>query len=206
MTMFEPPDPDDVLADLAPLSPTLYRALEAGTSEARGFFDARQEPYEKFQFSGTTRYVAKRFLEKAGIDLEFEPEDIPNNGLYLIFRGYPLRIRKRFNGGVAAPGSRTLQAIHAQTFGWGDYRAIRPNLFILWEIVLPTFHLDEHLLVACPKETDAKYPALADCHWVVPLRNVALTGPVMPPTPDESDTEDLNIYRPFEDTGTDTGR
>ena len=197
------PEPERVIADLADFVPLAYGAIEAGTVEARDFFDARGDEYESFLFSDIVRYGAKKHFERNRLQAELEIVDLANNGLLLSHNGYPIRIRKAYRGSVSVPGSFAMEQFHAQTL-----RLIpetdNPNLFVLWDVYKPSFALAPDLYVACPKKNTARFPNAADLHWLWKLPNVAL----LPGAPVEAqgfdDYEDLIIRKPGDGTQTGT--
>jgi len=116
MSLPFPPEPDRVIYDLQWVTPQFYQALEAGAVVARGFFDERGDEVEPYHFASTVRYVAKRSLSEAGLAVEFEVENLANNGLSLAYGPYNIRIRKADEDGLPVPGhSRVLQEFYQQS-------------------------------------------------------------------------------------------
>lgn len=202
MTMFEDsPDPDSIVSDLTRLVPVTYGALEVGVAKAHSYFETEGAEIEPFLFSQIVRWSARRHLTTKGrLTVEFEFDELANNGLSISFEGYDIRLRKAFRGGVPTPGSFAMETFHSQTFGFfGD--ASRPNLFILWDVSRPSYDLAPDLYVACPKESTLKFPNVAECHWLVKLPNVALMPQPAVRVDDFDKYEDLPIHRPLEATG-----
>lgn len=98
------PGPEETLAQLAPLIPPLDRSIEAAIQEARSFFDGREVNVDPFLFPCLVRYHAKLLLEEVGQTADYELDDLANNGLYLRFAGYQIRILKSDNGKLPVPG------------------------------------------------------------------------------------------------------
>lgn len=198
------PDPEDVIDDLLEFVPLAYAAIEAGSTEARSFFDDRGDEYESYLFSDIVRYGAKKHFERHRRKVELEIIDLANNGLLLSHNGYPIRIRKAYRYGVAVPGSFAMEQFHAQSFNLLNEVSGKANLFVLWDVYKPSFTLAPDLYVACPKRNTARFPDSADLHWMWKLPNVAL----LPGAPVEADGfddyEDLPIRKSGEETGTGT--
>jgi hypothetical protein len=66
---------------------------------------------------------------------------------------------------------------------------------------MPSFTLAPDLYLACPKESFVAFPNVAACHWLVKLPNVALMPQPAIRVEEFDNYEDLDIYRPLEDTG-----
>lgn len=192
-----PPEPTDVIRDLAGITPLIYRGLEAGSDEARRWFKARGQVPEPYHFASTVRCVAKDVLRTAGIRAEIEVDSLPNNGLSLAYHQYSVRIRKEAPaGGLPAPGpSLVLQSFYNQTFGWTDDAAEQINLLVLWKVT-PDWVLQTPLALVCPKGPASE--TSCDKHWQEPLPNPVYDAQ---PSIDESEADDLDITRPEEETG-----
>jgi hypothetical protein len=191
----ELPDPEEVIEDLRTFIPIAYGAIEAGTTVARAFFEGQRADCESFLFSDMVRWAAKRHFERDRLRAELEIVDLANNGLLVGHKDYGIRVRKRYNGGVAVPGTFTMEQFHAQTLRLVPNTG-RPNVFVLWDVYKPSFALAPDLYIACPKTNTAKFPDVASLHWLWKLPNVAL----LPGKPVEAegfdDYEDLPIRRP----------
>jgi hypothetical protein len=151
------PGPEETLAQLAPLVPPLYRSIEASVQEARNFFDDRGEVIDPFLFPCLVRYHAKLLLQEAGQAAEYELDDLANNGLYLRFGGYQIRILKSDNGKLPVPGlSKPKQEFYNQQLEF-DFMNSGPglsqpsllNLVVLWEV--SGLRNLEKLTLVCPK-------------------------------------------------------
>jgi len=196
------PNPEQVIEEISGVVPITYGALEVGVFEARRYFEQRGDEYEPFLFSALVRYGAKRHFEARKMRAEFEMLDLANNGLFVIYNNYPLRIRKAYREGIAVPGSFTLAQFHAQVLPLGLPAMDKPNLFIVWDVFKPSYMLAPDLYVACPKYNTARFPDPADLQCRYKLPNVAMlpTKPVQADGYDEY--EDLPIRKPEESTGT----
>lgn len=190
MSLSFPPEPDDVIRDLQPLTPHFYQALEAGAVVARAFFDERGDEVEPYHFASTVRYVAKRSLGEAGLIVEVEVDDLANNGLSLTYEQYNVRIRKRDEDGLPVPGhSRVLQDFYQQSLRLLPETAERVNLLILWDILRPSFALTETLYLACPKSGGITRDSVS-AHWLVQLPNPTFSQWQEPPAEPTDETEE----------------
>src|SRR5687767_10386107 len=124
------PDPDDVLRELRPIIAALFTAVEDGVLLAQEFFGARQEVEEPHLYATLVRYQAKLAVDRSGQRVEFDREDLANNGLCLTFGRLKLKIQKATRGGVRGPGiSRSKQAFFRQMtlFTIGDMEIVTPS-------------------------------------------------------------------------------
>jgi hypothetical protein len=174
------PSPDDILADLDPIIPDIYRALEAAQHEALAYFRDDNHVPDCYLFAALFRYRAKHYLAKFGLMLD----DIPNNGLCITYLHYTIRILKRDEGRIPAPGpSLTRQGYYAQEIPLPYFAPLwyreqadkRPvNLLIVWDTTRSLTLTG--LVMACPKSGDADRDS-ARMHWRVPLPNPAFQEP-----------------------------
>lgn len=202
MTMLEViPDPDRVVSDLRDLVPVTYASLEVGVTIALGVFEGQKEKPEPFLYADLVRHYARReMVERGRLRVDFEAEELANNGLQISYGNYPrIRLRKAFRKGAPVAGSFAMDDFYAQTLMF-EAQA-EPNLLMLWDAYLPSFTLAPDLYLACPKRSYAKFPSAAECHWLVKLPNVALMHQPAVRVDDLDHYEDLDIYRPLEDTG-----
>ncbi len=204
MTMLSDiPDPDETVDSLLPLVPVTYGALEHGVAKAHAYFEHEGEAIEPFTFAQITRFQARLHLTRVGrLRVEFDYDELANNGLEIHYNSSPIRLRKAFRGGAPLPGSFAMENFHAQTLAlFSDAEVpVRPNLILLWDVIRPAYLLAPDLYIACPKGTRLKFPNVAECHWLVKLPNVALM-PQPAVRVDEIDQyDDLEIYRPFDKT------
>ncbi len=197
------PDPDAVIESMAGIIPVTYGALEFGTAKAHAFFEAERREIEPFLFADITRYHARNHLiEQGRLRVEFFYEEKMNNGLEIAYNGSRWRLRKAFRGGVPLPGSFAMEGFHAQTLGLIDESPTEGlNCFVLWDVIRPSYILAPDLYVAAPKRNFKRFPNAAECHWLVKLPNVALMPRPAIRVEDVDQYDDLDIYRPFEETG-----
>ena len=111
-------DPEAVLVRLKPLTPILYRAVEAGIAESLDFFSSREQPIDTCLQPNLVRWKAKQVLDEAGhlatleddnvvplAGLQFARLPIANNGLQLSYANLLLRVLKADGGGVPLAGA-----------------------------------------------------------------------------------------------------
>jgi hypothetical protein len=172
------PGPEETLAQLAPLIPPLYRSIEASVQEARNFFDDRGEDIDPFLFPCLVRYHAKLLLEEAGQAADYELDDLANNGLYLRFGGYQIRILKSDNGKLPVPGtSKPKQEFYSQQLEF-DFMNSGPensqrsllNLVVLWEV--SGLRNLEKLILVCPKAGSTTRDSVEQ-HWEIQIPHPA---------------------------------
>jgi hypothetical protein len=178
--MFSPniPGPEETLAQLGPLIPPLYRSIEASVQEARNFFDDRGEDIDPFLFPCLVRYHAKLLLEKTGQAADYELDDLANNGLYLRFAGYQIRILKSDNGRLPVPGpSRPKQEFYNQQLefdfmnsGSDQSHQNLLNLVVLWEV--SGLRNLEKLVLVCPKAGSTTRDSVEQ-HWEIQIPHPA---------------------------------
>lgn len=126
--------PEQVLQDLSPLHPVLYRVLEQAVEEARAFFETRDEKNDVYLFPHVVRYCALRLLDAANNrDVSYTLHALTNNGLQIECRGYLIRIWKANEGELPAPGSSLAkQAFYQQLTLFGPEPCL--NLAVIWDV------------------------------------------------------------------------
>jgi hypothetical protein len=203
------PDPEDIIADLAPFTRDLYRALEAAVLKAREYFEREGcEEIERFLFADMVRFWAKSYLQQLG----HEVEDLLNNGLSIFYGGSTIRIRKVDNGRIPSPGhSRVLQAFYRQnrpiqrplpgmrTFLYPvEAGQIASNFIVAWDLT-PSYNMAE-LELACPSSGNSDRDS-TQVFWRVPLPNpVFSTLAASAPSVAVADDEDLYSLPEDEET------
>lgn len=177
------PTPEEVLADLLPILPGIHDALDVGAYKVREYFEREKIKNEDGSLkidpwvaSNILRYWAKAHLQTMGHDVEDEqPEinDIPNNGLSLIYKRYHIKIRKSDNGGVPGPGySRRMQAFFQQIplqfpSQEADRESNQPvNLILLWDVGRE--YTIRQLAMACPESGEVTRSSVR-LHWNLPV-------------------------------------
>ncbi len=157
-----------VLAQLQPVIPSVYSALEAALQKTREFFDVDTVEVDRSLAPNLVRYYAKRFLSEEGWSIEYEQPDyelqpLPNNGLCLKYGRHEIRILKADDGELPAPGqSKSRQRFWnwngQQSFDFSyDHESCESDqeelqnlhLIILWDVNSHTYQLNR-LLLGCP--------------------------------------------------------
>ena len=87
-----------VLNEISEIVPYVYDALERAIMDSTGFFP-QGEKVDPFLFPNLVRYYAHKYLENAPKELDgFVIERLSNNGLFLVFGGYHIRVWKADEG------------------------------------------------------------------------------------------------------------
>ncbi len=209
MDMTDPPDSEEILKELGPVLPPIYGALEAGTQEAREYFESRETPIDPYLASDLARWRAKQYLDTVGHGIsavEYEREELANNGLCVTYKNkYLVRIRKSANGLLPVPGrSKAMQYFYKQlSFGFfqgaeQDHQPGLLNLIILWDAT--NNYTLKDLVLSCPKDGEDTR-ASVEAHWYIPIPHPALSvdGQQSADVPDDLD---ISLDEPEEDTGT----
>jgi hypothetical protein len=171
-------DPDEVIRRTAPVLVAVYKAFEAAAITSLEFFAPKRgrrkrgpidpETVNSSVFSALVRYYVRLALNEKGLDtseedftgvdpldVPYDLENLPNNGLLLKYAGCQLRIRKKYYGKLPNPATSTLQDFYQQSLPFGpmlvDGDEVPPplKLMILWncdshyhfsglDLVLPT--------------------------------------------------------------------
>lgn len=160
-----------VLAQLQPIVPPVYSAIEGALQKTREFFESDRVDVDRSLAPNLVRYYAKRFLIAEGLQTEYEQADVadyelrhlPNNGLCLQYDRHEIRILKADDGELPAPG----QSMSRQKFwNWNGQLSFnftydndlptgtveKPanlHLIILWDVDPFKYKL-ERLLLGCP--------------------------------------------------------
>lgn len=204
------PGSEETLFELRGLLAIIWSAIDSATTEAREFFDSREKNIDRCLAPCLVRYHTKLFLTKEGQDVEeeemveaddYDLVNVPNNGLYLEYGKYRIRILKSDSGELPAPGiSKKRQDFWSQRqtdmfeYLKNEYSEItsesRINLIVLWDVFenygLSSLHL------ACPQSGGTTKESVST-HWTVSVPNPITT---MTPTvgiSNEGDEEDIGI-------------
>ena len=181
-----PSDPQEILESLTSLIPHLYHSLEAAIQAARSFFDERNEKPDPYLFPCLVRYHAKLLLREREQAADYEFDDLANNGLYLVFGEYPIRVLKSDDGRLPVPGnSKAKQEFYNQqlsfTFMPGSVTLpmSRMNLVVLWDT--DSLWNLERLTLVCPKAGGVTRESV-ETHWEIQIPHPALLETAMVPT------------------------
>lgn len=208
----EPPGAEEVLKELSALIPIIDAALEAGSQEAKEFFEFRNRPVDACLAPDILRWRAKHYLDEAGHAAEFEREGLSNNGLSVVYKTYNIRIRKAVNGTAPVPGpSKILQGFYGQaqlSFQFPDDEPKQEvdllNLLFLWSSTAD-YSLRGDMILACPK-SGALTRESVQLHWEVPVPHPALSIESIQQTDLPDDLDHITLDEPEEETGTDSAQ
>lgn len=167
------PDQDIVLEELSPVLAFIYGSVEDAIQQTRDFFP-EGKPVDSALAPNLVRYYVKEYIDhKSSADSQlsvsqFSRQALPNNGLFLHFSSYRIRILKADEGELPLPGlSRTRRRFYQQTLpNWtkvsGEAQPNPVNLVILWD-VNSEYALDD-LTIACPKDVGENQRSV-EVHW-----------------------------------------
>lgn len=211
------PDQDVVLQELSPVLPFIYRGLEEAVEQTRDFFP-EEKPVDAALAPNLVRYFVKEYIDhkssadsRLSVSNKFERESLPNNGLFLHYGPYRIRILKTDEGELPLPGpSRARRRFYQQTLPlWAqvsgeDLRPNLVNLVILWDV--NSEYVLNDLSIACPRDV-GESRGTVQCYWRAEIPHPALTQASDADDPaqdtDVGDAADLDLTtREPEDTGT----
>lgn len=169
------PDPKLVLKELAIPLYDICDAVDQSVPRAIQYFDLVAKPVNRPLFPHLVRFWTRELL--AGKEYEVIEEaptceagglvDVSNNGLFLLWKKYRIRILKAYMSSLPLPVSeRRKQFYHQRLDGLFDGASSDDfvNLVVLWDIDAE-FHLNDLTLV-CPKDGDK---GRVDYYWQVPI-------------------------------------
>ncbi len=178
------PEPDVVLEELSPVLPFIYRGMEGAIQQTRDFFP-EGKPVDAALAPNLVRYYMKVYVDEKSpaesqlsVRNQFSRQPLPNNGLFLHFGSYQIRILKADEGEVPLPGpSRARRRFYQQTLpDWaeiaGEDRPNPVNLVIIWD-VNSQYALND-LSIACPKDVEDGRGAV-ELHWRADIPHPAST-------------------------------
>lgn len=196
------PDQDVVLEELSPVLPFIYRGVEEAVQQTRDFFP-EGKPIDSALAPNLVRYHVKEYIDSQGsadselsVSSKFNRQPLPNNGLFLHFGSYRIRILKADEGELPLPGpSKARRRFYEQTLPlWVEVsEEDRPNpvnLVILWD-VNSEYALDD-LSIACPRDVGESRGSV-QVHWRADIPHPALTHKNGTGSPaQDADAEDLD--------------
>ena len=146
----QPPDINEVVARMEPLTAHLYPALERAAQRAHAFFvnEAEEEGAEavtinRHLFPSLFRHYAKKALGKDGMvvaeegNLAWERAEASNDGLIIHFDGLEIRVLKQPTAeGLDLPMPQSWSRLHfyQQQFTLGPPHSNRCNVVVLWDV------------------------------------------------------------------------
>ena len=183
----------------------MWEALEAGTADAHDYFEGHGEDVNRTLYPSIVRYRAIQVLESAGVEaVEFERENIANNGIEIQHGRYRLRVLKAEDGDVPRAGSssRKRNFYHQGTLFPATDGASVTNLVVLWDYDGQGI---TELVLACPMAAESKKAGVRVA-WTTPIPHPADAAAGSAVVDDEEGDEDLPItYRSGADANEDAG-
>lgn len=93
------------LDDLGPILPLIYEACEFGTGHAKTYFPDNNVPICPALAPAIARHwIRLKLYEQTGILADFEPNDLPNNGIEFVYAGYTIKVWKSVEGDLPPAG------------------------------------------------------------------------------------------------------
>ena len=196
--------------------PFIYAGVEAAIEQTRDFFP-EEKPVDAALAPNLVRYYVKEYIDskspansQPSISYEFNRESLPNNGLFVHFGPYRIRILKADEGDLPLPGpSRARRRFYQQTLPlWaevsGEDKPNPVNLVVLWDV--NSEYVLNDLSIACPKDVGESHGSV-QCHWRAEISHPALTqandADSLVQDMDAGNVDDLDLtMREPEDTGT----
>jgi hypothetical protein len=180
-----------VLADISQIVPYIYESLERAIMDSTGFFP-QGEPVDPFLFPNLVRYYAHRYLADAPKEIDgFVIERLSNNGLFLVFGGYHIRVWKADEGQLPAAGNseRRLEFFEQPELFPG-MRLLK--LAIIWDTT--NRGTLKNLMLVCPKGDGNPSTETGQAHWQIEIPHPAMSVAVTPTA--DSSVEDLELELP----------
>ena len=180
-----------VLADINPIVPSVYSALERAIADSTTFFP-QGEAVDPFLFPNLVRYYAHKYLEGAPKEIDgFLVERLSNNGLFFTFGAYHLRVWKADEGQLPAPGNsdRRLEFFEQPELFPG-MRLMK--LAIIWDTTNKGSL--RNLMLVCPKGDGNPSSETGQAHWQIEIPHPATTVKVVATA--DADAEDLELETP----------
>jgi hypothetical protein len=193
MSLLTASPPDKVVEDLKLIIPVLYEGMEAGATAARDYFGGLDAEIEPFLFATLTRYHANRRLNQLSPAVPFARAELSNNGIFLVYNMYHLRILKMDDGQVPSAGhSQSKHSFYSQIWQpplpYAELDEPAPhdhlNLVVLWDVSKRGNLKD--LVLVCPKRSGIGRCGVS-IHWSIAIGHPATTpqderGPEPPST------------------------
>lgn len=208
------PAPDQVLEELRPALQRIWNAVETAIHRTIDFFTAEGVPVDASLAPNLVRYYAKRYLDENDlpeeIELDFERQELGNNGLLVKCGPHHLRILKSDDGRPPVPGySETKKDFYQQPLPLiaiaGPGEALKPlRLLVLWD-ALPKSYGFQGLSLVLPRAGGETRESV-HWHWLRTIDEAFITMPLLP-MPDSGQVpsligDDLDITaKPLPATG-----
>lgn len=208
------PSEQEAAIDLQGAITTIWGALDSAMLEMKEFFDARDLPIDRSLAPNLIRYFVKRRLLSQGQvaedeeSLDYEMQNLPNNGLCMEYGRYQLRILKSDNGELPIPGqSKKRQAFwnQAQLNLYDNEQPTEElpsvNLIVLWDAD-SNYNLDSVSLI-CPKSGGTTRDSVSN-YWSVAVPNPIEAIQLAPNNSVKVEEDDLEII-PLQEIASETG-
>jgi hypothetical protein len=207
MEMTQLPEPEATLADLMTVLRVVHQGGQWATQQAHEIFDQWGAEPEPYLFGDMVRFRMKRYLDKAGQevedDLTWERQELRNNGIFLKYGKYRIRIWKAERGGYL-PDMGTASTARLRycrqlelPLGLGEVPPDGPyNLVVLWSVD-HNYNLRDMRLV-CPKAGQGS-PTAIDEYWNVQIPDpITSLSPPAPVVEEAEDVDDLDHIQPLD--------
>ena len=189
------PAPDQVLQELRPALQRIWSAVETAIHQTIDFFAAEGVPVDASLGPNLVRYYAKRYLDENDlpeeIELEFERQELGNNGLLVKCGPHHLRILKSDDGRPPVPGySDAKKDFYQQPLPLiaiaGPGEALKPlRLLVLWD-ALPKSYGFQGLSLVLPRSGGETRESV-QWHWLRTIDEAFIAAPLLPmPDPDQA--------------------
>lgn len=172
------PNPETVLAELSEFLRIAVEGLDAGTTHARQYYEARNRPVEGPLASMLTRSVAKEYItERCRLTVEeFEQKEVGNLGLRAAVLKYDVWIWKSPDNNIPYPGDSDLKrrflSQRQLAFGLPEFFIRAFNLVLLWNADHKYRLADAYL--ALPKSAPDRPFGPTDVYWCERVPHPAL--------------------------------
>lgn len=161
-----------VLEDIEPIIPYIYAALERAIADSTGFFP-QGETVDPFLFPNLVRYHVHKNLEAAPQEIDgFLIERLSNNGIFVRFGSYQIRVWKADEGQLPAAGNsdRRLEFFEQPELFPG-MRVLK--LAIIWDTT--NKGTLRNLMLVCPKGDGNPSNEIGQAHWQIEIPHPATT-------------------------------
>lgn len=217
MTNLVPPEQEQLLKDIHPLSTALYEYFAEGARLALPYFRERHLPVNDTLLTFMVRYEVRRQLIANGVPVEDEPEtqstEVEMESLALLglsgfYNGYDFKIFKSNDGLLPVAVSDPRQAWYGQQLRMrfplepsiAAPTSAKLNIAVLWRFDTSWTNVD--LSLAVPK-TGGPARRLVSAYYTVPIAYPATTiiAPVVPVAQNPSDEPVITVKMPELETG-----
>lgn len=160
-----------VLEEIRVIAPYVYAALERAIAESTAFF-SDGETVDPFLFPNLVRYYAHKYLEDAPKEVDgFLVERLSNNGIFLKFGGYLIRVWKADEGQLPAPGNSDGRLnFFEQPELFPGMRLLK--LAIIWDTT--SKGTLRNLMLVCPKGDGNPSSEIGQAHWQIEIPHPAV--------------------------------